>query len=131
MVACQWNCRVVSMSVSSVSPAKAAQPQAGFAAQRVTYQVIADRASTARRGRITASTESAVGREVRRVDEWAAPVQAQVTPHPQAGMRADAAAAAGKTTYRPRSVSSLLMRLRAMVRCVLWGVGCGANERAD
>jgi hypothetical protein len=87
----------------------------------VTYQVIADGTGAAGRGRVAVVTvSSASGSQHRRA---AADVhRGSVAPH--CGLSCEQASGQGGgragSTYRPRSVSSLLMRLRAMAMRVVW-----------
>ena len=104
----------------------ALEREGGFAASAVgsggvTYQIISDGTGRAGRGRIT--TVKVSSEHLKQHRRAAAEVQ-RVCRRPalRAVMRANRAgsvAAREGSTYRPKSVSSLLMRLRAMV------CGCG------
>jgi hypothetical protein len=87
--------------------------------QGVTYQIISYRTSRAGRGRIATFTVSLTMRI--QSPSRCSPGRRGSPPRFQTLSGEQAGRSEGSATYRPRSVSSLLMRLRAMATCV---VGC-------
>jgi hypothetical protein len=130
MVACQWNYSVQSANVLRLilaAPWKAMPPQPQNLAQRI-------RTRSSPIGPAEQDDGGSLYTRISRASTVHPPSKAERSGATLAGSTvgchaskpARGAAKKQNMTYRPRSVSSLLMRLRAMALFVgvFWGVGC-------